>query len=217
MLRRSKNAVASLAVMSSLCLHFPNVVVLKTVGTQRHANERKRAQTQVRKRLGEDAPRVSCRRQMSFLAVKSAVNLLLANSKPVFPGKMDRDSATKKSTTFFTPRISGWSRFGSVTVRLWNGSSGSGFRFRRFLWGRVFLCFSTDSQTGTVPKPVSVPGKRFRRFRFRFRFLEKRFRRFRFRFGSWAILEFQNFITLNFWDRSRVKKRAQRAQKTSSA
>ena len=32
----------------------------------------------------------------------------------------------------------------------------------------------------TVPVPVSVPGKRFRRFRFRVRFLGKRFRRFRF-------------------------------------
>ena len=32
----------------------------------------------------------------------------------------------------------------------------------------------------TVPVPVSVPGKRFRRFRFHVRFLGKRFRRFRF-------------------------------------
>ena len=32
----------------------------------------------------------------------------------------------------------------------------------------------------TVPVPVSVPGKRFRRFRFRVQFLGKRFRRFRF-------------------------------------
>ena len=32
----------------------------------------------------------------------------------------------------------------------------------------------------TVPVPVSVPGKRFRRFRFHVRFLRKRFRRFRF-------------------------------------
>ena len=32
----------------------------------------------------------------------------------------------------------------------------------------------------TVPVPVSVPGKRFRRFWFRVRFLRKRFRRFRF-------------------------------------
>ena len=31
-----------------------------------------------------------------------------------------------------------------------------------------------------VPVPVSVPGKRFRRFRFCVRFLGKRFRRFRF-------------------------------------
>ena len=32
----------------------------------------------------------------------------------------------------------------------------------------------------TVPVPRSVPGKRFRRFRFRVRFLRKRFRRFLF-------------------------------------
>ena len=50
-------------------------------------------------------------------------------------------------------------RFGSVTVRLWNGSSGSGFRFRRFHWRRVFQCFSTDYQRGTVPVPLLVPGK----------------------------------------------------------
>ena len=41
----------------------------------------------------------------------------------------------------------------------------SGFRFRRFLWGKgssVFLC----SFQGTVPVLVPVPEKRFRRFRF---------------------------------------------------
>ena len=32
---------------------------------------------------------------------------------------------------------------GSVTVREWNGSSGSGFRFWRFLCKKVFLCIST--------------------------------------------------------------------------
>ena len=39
--------------------------------------------------------------------------------------------------------------------------------------GFFFLCFSTVSQGGTVPVPASVPGKRFRRFRFHFRFREK--------------------------------------------
>ena len=38
--------------------------------------------------------------------------------------------------------------------------------------------FQYSSAERTVP--VSVPGKRFRRFRFRVRFLGKRFRRFRF-------------------------------------
>ena len=32
-------------------------------------------------------------------------------------------------------------RFGSVTVRAWNGSSSSGFRFRRFLRGSGFSVF----------------------------------------------------------------------------
>ena len=35
-------------------------------------------------------------------------------------------------------------RFGLATVNAWNGSSGSGFWFRRFLWGGVWggaLCF----------------------------------------------------------------------------
>ena len=49
-------------------------------------------------------------------------------------------------------------------------------RFERFrfsvpavpLGKGVFLCFSTDYWRGTVPVPVSVPEKRFRRFRFRF-------------------------------------------------
>ena len=48
---------------------------------------------------------------------------------------------------------------GSVTVWGWNGSSGSSFRFWRFLCKRVFLC-------------VSVEFNRKGRFRFRFRFLE---------------------------------------------
>ena len=72
-------------------------------------------------------------------------------------------------------------RFGSVTVWRWNGSSGSGFRFLRFLCKKGFFC-------------ISVQFHRKGRFRFRFRLLEngsggsgstfgfgkKRFRRFRF-------------------------------------
>ena len=71
-------------------------------------------------------------------------------------------------------------RFGSVTVRGWNGSSGSGFRFRRFLEGGGFCVFQYSLAERTVPVPVSVRWKRFRRFRFRVRFLVKKFRRFRF-------------------------------------
>ena len=43
-----------------------------------------------------------------------------------------------------------------------------------------FCVFQYSLTERTVPVPVSVPGKRFRRFRFRVRFLGKRFRRFRF-------------------------------------
>ena len=54
-------------------------------------------------------------------------------------------------------------RFGSVTV--WEGTVqavpvlGSGGSSAK----RVFLCFSRVYQERTVPVPVSVPGKRFRR------------------------------------------------------
>ena len=50
-------------------------------------------------------------------------------------------------------------RFGSVAVRGWNGSSGSGFRFRRFLCKKGFSVFQYICN-------------RKGRFRFRFRFLE---------------------------------------------
>ena len=72
------------------------------------------------------------------------------------------------------------------SVRLGCGSVVERFERFRFsvpvvpLGKGVFLCFSIDYWKGTVPVPVSVPGKRFRRFRFRLRLREKRFRRFRF-------------------------------------
>ena len=64
-------------------------------------------------------------------------------------------------------------RFGSVTVWGWNGSSGSGFRFRRFLEGGGFCVVQYSLAERTVPVsgfgswttvpavPVlsSVPGK----------------------------------------------------------
>ena len=78
-----------------------------------------------------------------------------------------------------TPRIfSGYFReapvrFGSVTVWGWNGSSGSGFRFRRFLCKKgfsVFQCifkgkdgsgsgFGSWKTVPAVPVPLSVSGK----------------------------------------------------------
>ena len=64
-------------------------------------------------------------------------------------------------------------RFGSVTVWRWNGSSGSGFRFRRFLCKKRFsvLQYSLTGKDGSgsgfgswktvpaVPVPLSVSGK----------------------------------------------------------
>ena len=64
-------------------------------------------------------------------------------------------------------------RFGSVTVRAWNGSSGSGFRFRRFLCKKGFSLFQytltgkdgSGSGFGSwktvpaVPVPLSVSGQ----------------------------------------------------------
>ena len=62
-------------------------------------------------------------------------------------------------------------RFGSVTVWGWNGSSGSGLRFRRFLCRKGVFC-------------VSVQFNRKGRFQFRFRFLEDGSGGFSSAFGS---------------------------------
>ena len=82
-------------------------------------------------------------------------------------------------------------RFGSVPVWGWNGSSGSGFRFRRFLCKKGFSVFqySLTGKDGSgsgfgswktvpaVPVPLSVSGKN-----------GSDGSGFRFRFGSWATL-----------------------------
>ena len=71
--------------------------------------------------------------------------------------------------------LAGLPRFGPVRY----GSCMGWFERFRFLVPTVPLWkgFSLFEQEGTVPVPVSVPEKRFQRFRFLFRFLEKRFRR----------------------------------------
>ena len=75
---------------------------------------------------------------------------------------------------------SGWPRFGSVRSRFGDGTVravpvfGSGGSSKE--GGFCVLQYSFTGRT----VPVSVPGKRFRRFRFRVRFLRKRFQRFRF-------------------------------------
>ena len=67
-------------------------------------------------------------------------------------------------------------RFSWVTVWLWNGLGGSGFQSGRFFGVQGFsLHLSTLREKGAVLVPLSVP--------------EKRFQRFRFWFGAWALLE----------------------------
>ena len=86
------------------------------------------------------------------------------------------------TTNFLDNKISGWPRFGSVRLRFGDGTVravpvfGSGGSSKE--GGCCVFQYSFTERT--VPVPVSVPGKRFRRFRFRVRFLRKRFRRFRF-------------------------------------
>ena len=57
-------------------------------------------------------------------------------------------------------------RFGSVTVPAQDSSTVRGFGSKSSLGQRFSLCFYTVQQRGTVLVPVSVPEKRFRRFRF---------------------------------------------------
>ena len=84
-----------------------------------------------------------------------------------------RDNPTKKASAFLfvEPLKTFQGGPGSVTVWRWNGSSSSGFRFRRFFWGEQFF---------PVRLSLSVPEKRFQRFRCLLRFLANRFRRFLF-------------------------------------
>ena len=52
-----------------------------------------------------------------------------------------------------------WVRFGSVTVRAWSGSSGSGFRLRRFLCGKGFQRISAQFKGvrhSSVPPPSCI-------------------------------------------------------------
>ena len=78
---------------------------------------------------------------------------------------------TVNNNRLFSLFNSGWPRFGSVMVWGWNGSSSSGFWFRRSSKEGVVLCVSVQlkredgSSFGSwktvpaVPVPRSVPGK----------------------------------------------------------
>ena len=91
-------------------------------------------------------------------------------------------------------------RFGSATVWGWNGSSGSGFRFRRFLCKKGFFFVFQYSLTGkdgsgsgfgswktvpAVPVPLSVSCEN-----------GSDGSGFRFRFGSWATLKSDSFTAV---------------------
>ena len=54
---------------------------------------------------GEDAPRVSSRRQMSFLAVKNVAKFSVTKFKPIFPGE-DGQKTCHLNSTFFTKQNS---------------------------------------------------------------------------------------------------------------
>ena len=51
-------------------------------------------------------------------------------------------------------------RSSSAAVHAWSGSSSSGFRFRQFLWGKLFLCDSVQFQgKSTVLALVPITKK----------------------------------------------------------
>ena len=97
-------------------------------------------------------------------------------TKHIFTAKIPRqlhEESSRRSSANSVLTITGRPRFGSVAVWEGNGSSGSGFRFWRFLCKKSFLCFqyrltgknSSGSGFGSwktvpaVPVPVSVSGK----------------------------------------------------------
>ena len=67
-----------------------------------------------------------------------------------------------------------WFIYGFVTVCTWNGPSGSGFLFRRFLWRKGCSVFPFGFfREGTVLVPGFSSWKRFQWFWFCFWFLKK--------------------------------------------
>ena len=73
------------------------------------------------------------------------------------PKGFPKTSVRKTLGWIFVPRSlksltnSGWPHFGSVTVRAWDSSSGSGFPFRRFLSGKGFcFCISIRTRSTTT-------------------------------------------------------------------
>ena len=158
---------------------------------QTWANVDKRKQTLTPPFIGFFTPPFAIPLGLSSLRQKSKLkNLKCSQSLPTPQSrKLEKESKVSHKIRFsiwLDDRGTGQCRvapvrFGSVTVLARDGSSRSGCRFRRFLSGRGFAHVSILFwQKWTVPIPVSVSEKRFRRFRFCFRFLEKRFWRFRF-------------------------------------
>ena len=89
-------------------------------------------------------------------------------------------------------------RFGGGTVRANPVFGSGGSSLERFFFFFLFLL----QQKEAVLVPVSVPEKRFRRFRFRVRFLARRFRRFQFPFGSGSVPGPPCYIIGHYWSKS---------------
>ena len=113
----------------------------------------------------------------------SGVSIFAARHQSVSQGPLGRFA-----------QFSGRPRFGSVTVWGWNGSSGSDFRFRRFLFRKGFSVFQHSlagkdgSGFGSWKNGSGGSGSAFG-----FGKNGSDGSGFRFRFGSWATLNFQEW------------------------
>ena len=105
------------------------------------------------------------------------------------PGRLGSFSEVEEK---FKHCKTGWPRFGSVTVWGWNGSTGSGFRFRRFLCKKGFSVFQysltgedgSGSGSGSWKHGSGGSGSAFG-----FGKNGSDGSGFRFQFGSWATLQ----------------------------
>ena len=106
-------------------------------------------------RLGEDAPRVSCRWQVSFLGVKNVVKFSVTKFKPISPGEFWQKIATKKSPHLSLPKFQNF-----ITLNFWDRSRVKKANIEIFSttpalsrppstgWMLYYLCFSPSTAIG---------------------------------------------------------------------